>query len=271
MRAAWSLIPCFSVILTAGCVPADQHREVQFRLQQVTGERDALRQALDDERARTAALEVRVAEKTRACDTAQAETSTLKAHGQRLAQSNAELLKIIEQRSQRSLERPEVPASPLPPRVDQALQALAAKYAGRIWYDRGRGAISLANDRLFDPASDTVRQEAHALLGELAGIAALTPGDEFEVLVVGHSDSSPITKPETLARFPSNWHLSTCRAIAVKSILVAAGLPEKRMGVMGYGPYRPLGQDQAHNRRVEVFLAPKGAARPLAPVKPDPG
>ena len=52
---------------------------------------------------------------------------------------------------------PTVPASPLPAKTDEALLALAGKlHPIALWYDRGRGAISFANDRVFDPGSDTV-------------------------------------------------------------------------------------------------------------------
>jgi hypothetical protein len=38
------------------------------------------------------------------------------------------------------------------------------------------------------------------------------------------------------------------------------------MGVMGYGPYRPLGNDPARNRRVEVYFVRKGEVKPLPAV-----
>jgi flagellar motor protein MotB len=46
-------------------------------------------------------------------------------------------------------------------------------------------------------------------------------------------------------------------------VLVSAGLPEARLGVMGYGPCRPLGDDKASNRRVEVFFTRKGEVKAL--------
>ena len=161
-----------------------------------------------------------------------------------------------------------MPASPLPPKTDEALQALAGKFGDRVWYERGRGAISFANDRLFDPGSDAVRADAHAALHELAGVLATPELADYEVIVVGHTDSSPITKPETLAQHPTNWHLSVHRAIAVKDVLVKAGLPVERLGVMGYADNRPVATDPARNRRVEVFIVREGGVQAFQPVLP---
>ena len=120
---------------------------------------------------------------------------------------------------------------------------------------------------LFPDQPYAIAAAAQALLGELAGIAALAPAEEFEIIVVGHTDDTPISEPATLAKHPSNWHLSVHRAIAVKNTLVSAGLPEARMGVMGYGPCRPLGGDKARDRRVEVFFVRKGEVKPLPAIR----
>jgi hypothetical protein len=37
------------------------------------------------------------------------------------------------------------------------------------------------------------------------------------------------------------------------------GVAEGRMGVMGYSKYRPISDNKAKNRRVEIYLVPKGA------------
>lgn len=253
-----------------GCVSPEQHQRLEFRLRKVEADRHACREELDEHKAQVAALTRRVRAKEHAEDSARAEINNLRQLNEELHQSNAELHALIKEQASRALARPAVPASPLPADVDAALQQFADKFRQRVWYDRGRGAVSFANDRLFEPGSDEVRADAYAALYEFAGIAAQTLPAEFEVIVVGHTDDTPITAPETLARHPSNWHLSSHRAIAVKDVLVKAGLPASRLGVMGYGPYRPIGDDRARNRRVEIFLARKGTAQGLAPVQPRP-
>lgn len=80
------------------------------------------------------------------------------------------------------------------------------------------------------------------------------------VRVEGHTDSIPI---QTVA-FPSNWHLSTSRAISVIFYLVNRHhLPADRFQAQGYGDRRPLGPNdtdahRAVNRRVDIVIVKRG-------------
>ncbi len=74
--------------------------------------------------------------------------------------------------------------------------------------------------------------------------------------VEGHTDRRPILNSP---RFPSNWELSTARAISVVNFLVAQGLPPDRLSATGYGEFQPVekGDDEAslrRNRRIELRL-----------------
>ena len=69
--------------------------------------------------------------------------------------------------------------------------------------------------------------------------------------VDGHTDSTPITN----SLYPSNWELSTARAIAVVKFLNKEGIPNERLVAAGYGQYQPLSAiDRARNRRIELKL-----------------
>ena len=86
----------------------------------------------------------------------------------------------------------------------------------------------------------------------------------FEVVVVGHTDDRPVTRSETKAKHPTNWHLSAHRAIAVANILWKNGYQSSRVGVMGCGEYRPAADNsteagRGQNRRVEIYLIPTGS------------
>jgi chemotaxis protein MotB len=262
------LLAGIALALGAGCTapaPRDDH---DFQVQRLEQERDVLAGQVRDEGARTAALQQRVASLQDELSTAQAQVAAQREHIDKLAAAQTELRTALDQRRGREVKRPAVPASPLPPAVDQTLQALAAKYDDRVWYERGRGAISFANDRLFDVGSDSVRSEAQPGLVELARVLQVAELAEYEFIVIGHTDATPISKPETLARHPSNWHLSVHRAIAVKDVLVKAGVAAARLGVMGYGDQRPVSADAARNRRVEIFIVRKGDVQPFEPVQP---
>ncbi len=256
-----------ALFLLGGCTTGER-RDPEFELKRVTQERDTARTQCRDEQARAAALQKQLETTGEELKLAQAQAARLGETSKGLAEVNQELKAKLEERGQRALTRPEVPASPLPPAIDEALQQLAGRLRERVWYARGRGAISFANDRLFDSGSDVVRNEAQAGLQALATILQRPELAEYEVIVIGHTDAAPITKAETLQKHPSNWHLSVHRAIAVKDVLVKAGLSPARIGVMGYGPERPVGDDPGQNRRVEIFIVRKGGVQAFTPVVP---
>ncbi len=94
------------------------------------------------------------------------------------------------------------------------------------------------------------------LAGTLKDIAARIPKDVDWILRVdGHTDNRPIKTPQ----FPSNWELSSARAIAVVKQLVAQGIPPHRLAATGFGEFRPLDTRPglaglSRNRRIEFKL-----------------
>jgi chemotaxis protein MotB len=82
------------------------------------------------------------------------------------------------------------------------------------------------------------------------------PGDLNWVLRVdGHTDRVPIRN----AQFPSNWELSTARALSVTRFLIEQGIPPDRLAAAGFGEFQPIdpGTDEAsrrRNRRIELKL-----------------
>lgn len=267
LRITISLALVTGAALLSGC-NANQRRDTEFELKRVTQERDGVQGQLRDEQARSAALQKELEGTDADLKLAQAQVARLRETHQSLTKLNDELKSKLEQRAQRELKRPDVPISPLPATADNAFGQLAERLRERVWYDRPRGAISFANDRLFDSGSDAVRSEALPGLQALATVLARPELEEYEFIVVGHTDAAPITRPATLEKHPSNWHLSVHRAIAVKDVLVQAGVSAARVGVMGYGPDRPVSDDPLQNRRFEVFVVRKSAVQAFAPVTP---
>jgi len=90
----------------------------------------------------------------------------------------------------------------------------------------------------------------------LREIAEKIPADiDWVLRVDGHTDRDPIHTP----RFPSNWELSSARAISVIRFLMDQGLPPDRLAATGFGEYQPLdsGNDEIakrRNRRIELKL-----------------
>ena len=119
----------------------------------------------------------------------------------------------------------------------------------------GRMLIALPNDILFDSGQTAVKPDGKAALTKVAQVLS-TVGDR-DFLVAGHTDNVPIRT----AMFPSNWELSTRRAVEVVHILVAQGMSPKVLAAAGYGEFDPVAandtpEHRAQNRRIEIVLQP---------------
>ncbi len=104
--------------------------------------------------------------------------------------------------------------------------------------------------------SDDAKQRLLPVAQALKEISAKIPPDINWVLRVdGHTDVRPINTPQ----FPSNWELSTARAISVVRYFIDQGIPANRLVAAGFGQFQPLdpGNDEAayrRNRRIELKL-----------------
>lgn len=148
------------------------------------------------------------------------------------------------------------------------LNAYRSEFFGRLRKALGeRSDIQIVADRfvfssevLFATASDEVSEEGLRQLVRLAetlkAVSSQIPADLPWVLQVdGHTDRRPIAT----ARFPSNWELSSARALAIVRFLKAQGIPAERLAATGYGEFHPLDprdvpEAHARNRRIELKL-----------------
>jgi chemotaxis protein MotB len=122
----------------------------------------------------------------------------------------------------------------------------------------GRIVLQLHNDVLFDKGEADVKPEGAKGVAEVAATLRAVGGKRFQV--AGHTDAEPIT-PETKKKFPTNWELSSARAIAVVKLLVQEGVDPGVLSAAGYGPFDPVApngsaEGQAKNRRIEITLVP---------------
>jgi len=106
---------------------------------------------------------------------------------------------------------------------------------------------------LFNPGNAQVHPKAHALINEIVQIALET---RLFIMIEGHTDNTPIHTVE----FPSNWELSTMRAVNVLRLLQTRGVPAHRLSAVGYGEQRPLAENQTDegrrkNRRIEIVFS----------------
>ena len=83
-----------------------------------------------------------------------------------------------------------------------------------------------------------------------------------QIIVEGHTDTVPISAAGR-DKFPTNWELSTTRAVnVVRYIQRAADIPPSKLSSVGYGEYRPIADNdtsegRALNRRIEIVLMPE--------------
>ena len=126
----------------------------------------------------------------------------------------------------------------------------------------GRVVLQLHNDVLFDTGESDVKPAGKTALAEIAATLRGVGAKRFQV--AGHTDNQPITT-EKKKQFPTNWELSTARAIAVVKLLTSEGVDPSTLSAAGYGPYDPVSPNgtadgQAKNRRIEITLVPNVAA-----------
>lgn len=109
---------------------------------------------------------------------------------------------------------------------------------------------------LFESGQGALTPEGKRTLSGVAAVLASMPDRHFQV--GGHTDSQPIR----LSPYASNWELSTARAIAVTSFLVAQGVDPRAISAAGYAEFDPVDTNatktgMAHNRRTEISVEPR--------------
>ncbi|MDD5171226.1 MAG: flagellar motor protein MotB [Syntrophales bacterium] len=105
---------------------------------------------------------------------------------------------------------------------------------------------------LFDSGRGDLNPNAYAMLREISRIANES---QLFITIEGHTDNTPVKTAE----YPSNWELSTLRAVNVLRFLHHLGVPADRLSAVGYGEYRPLMSNDTEagrqkNRRIEIIF-----------------
>ena len=112
---------------------------------------------------------------------------------------------------------------------------------------------------LFDSGQAIITQEARVILDRISDVLS-DYGEAIELIEVeGHADTQPINT----ALFPSNWELSSTRAVnVVKFILQTSGLQPEQLSAVGYAGFHPIADNDtvdgmAKNRRVDFIIGMK--------------
>ena len=207
-------------------------------------------------------------------DSAQAQVALLNRQVAALRQQLAQLSKALDI-AETKAEDQGVQIASLSKRLNAALATKVAElsryrseFFGRLRELLGRQqGVRIVGDRfvfqsevLFASGSAEIEASGQAQMGQLAkSLIDLTkriPDDiDWVLRVDGHTDNVPISNWQ----FPSNWELSTARAISVVKFLIANGIPSDRLAAAGFGEYQPLDErndeiGRRRNRRIELKL-----------------
>ena len=251
------------------------------QLKATLAERDQLKGQVAELGGKVKAEAARADQAQAALTAQQAATAAAQSHVDELSQSIAALRQQLAQ-VQAALDASEAKAknqqtqiAELGRRLNLALatkvQELAryrSEFFGKLRAILGdRPDIRIVGDRfvfqsevLFDQGSadlaDPAKQQLDKVIAALKEIIPEIPTDLKWVLRVdGHTDRRPIKND----KFPSNWELSTERAISVVRYMMDQGIPPDRLAAAGFAEMQPL--DTANtaaaynrNRRIELRL-----------------
>lgn len=147
------------------------------------------------------------------------------------------------------------------PEISQAAERHLDGLLGNGFYIASSGqslTLVLEEQLSFSSGQAALAPESLAILARVAGLIREKEG--YDVVISGHTDEVPIHNEF----FPSNWHLSAARAVAVAEYFLGLGVAPKRITTQGFAEFQPLfagttPESRARNRRVEITLLKKGA------------
>jgi chemotaxis protein MotB len=121
--------------------------------------------------------------------------------------------------------------------------------------EQGRIVISLPNNVLFKSGSANLNPEGEEALAQIGSVLSQFSDRRFQI--EGHTDNKPIKS----ARFPSNWELSTSRALTVVHLLTDMDVVPENISAAGFGEFRPRADNETEegrqlNRRIEIVMLP---------------
>ena len=121
--------------------------------------------------------------------------------------------------------------------------------------------IRFLDNVLFDSGKADLTSDAKTIIDKVCNVLRES---EKRVIVEGHTDNIPINT----YRFPSNWELSTTRAVnVVKYIIDNNGIDSIRLSAAGYADQHPIADNattdgRRNNRRVDMVILRSDSDQP---------
>lgn len=139
-------------------------------------------------------------------------------------------------------------------KVEKEIQSKNLEENVKVTLDKEGLHIVLKNEILFASGEANVKPEMKNILKQISHIVSTV---ENPVIISGHTDNFPIRT----ALYPSNWELSSARAVSVLREMVENNptLKAERFAASGYGEYHPVAENKTEegrqqNRRVEILV-----------------
>lgn len=124
---------------------------------------------------------------------------------------------------------------------------------------KGKLTVNMVDSVLFDSGKAEVKPEGLVVLQKVIDI--LKPIQDKTIRIEGHTDNVQISGA-LARRYPTNWELSSARAINVTRYLQQQGVDAALLAAVAYGEYKPVASNEteegrAANRRIEIVLVAK--------------
>jgi chemotaxis protein MotB len=276
MRTAATLALALAV---TGCVSTETYRKKEDEAKQ-------LRQDWEDAQAKNAILQEKLKALQAQADGLASDIASLKdqihSDEDSLSQKEAELRvarqRVVEQqalvdelsKSKKKLEAAKADLEKKSGEYEQLATALRGEIqSGRVELMelKGRTTVKMKDKILFASGSSTIGADGREALRKVSEALRSLRGKL--VRVEGHTDNVPTGHS---GPFPTNWELSSARALAVVRFLQENGVDPTRLSGAGFGEFQPISPNDAPegrslNRRIEIVLVPlEGTvAAPAAP------
>ncbi|MFW5876376.1 MAG: OmpA family protein [Myxococcota bacterium] len=250
------LIPVMaaSIAVMGACGPSQEEldaerakvRDLQGQLQEAEQQSQALEDRLQDIKAQNQELSSRLAALGQNLEEVQGDRQSLKES----LEETRTALEQLRERQEQAQERLQTFRDLL-----EKFRSMIESGKLRVRIVRNRMVVELPEGVLFDSGKAKLKDGGESTLAQVAPI--LREIEERDFQIAGHTDNVPIRTP----RFPSNWELSTRRAVAVARHLIEQGMSAKRLSAAGYADTEPVASNdteegRAQNRRIEIVLVP---------------
>lgn len=244
-----------SLAMLAGCVPVEKYNALKMENRSLEEGLSTAKAESAEQRARADALKNQIDAMTAGGNDTTGLINNLTQRVEAKQKEIDELNKRYAEAMARAGQAGNLPA----PLTDE-LSKFAADNPDLVTFENG--IVKFKSDVTFDLGDATLKPKAKEVITKFAEILNSPNAKGYELLVAGHTDSTPVSNPATIQKgHKNNWYLSAHRGISVADELIKQKVNPQRIGAVGYADQRPAASNSTDkgreaNRRVEVLILP---------------